>query len=59
VKSAFSVAMGLVKRARYGRQEYIQLLKLIYDILDMARNDGVLATEKHIENPEQSKIFNK
>lgn len=59
VKGAFSGALGLVKGARYGRQEYIQLLKLIYDILVMARKDGVLAIEKHIENPEQSDIFKK
>ncbi len=59
VKGAFSGALGLVKGARYGRQEYIQLLKLIYDILVMARKDGVLAIEKHIENPGQSDIFKK
>jgi len=59
VKGAFIGALGLVKGARYGRQEYIQLLKLIYDILVMARKDGVLAIEKHIENPSQSDIFKK
>ncbi|MEY4760687.1 MAG: flagellar motor stator protein MotA [Pseudomonadota bacterium] len=57
VKASFAGAIGLLKGARYGRTEYIQLLKLIYDILVMARKDGVLAIEKHIENPEQSDIF--
>jgi chemotaxis protein MotA len=59
VKNAFVGALGLIKGARYGRQEYIQLLKLIYDILVMARKDGVLAIEKHIEDPEKSDIFKK
>ena len=59
VKDSFSGALGLVKGARYGRLEYIQLLKLIYDILVMARKDGVLAIEKHIEDPTKSDIFKK
>lgn len=59
VKNAFGGAVGLVKGARYGRQEYIQLLKLIYEILVMARKDGVLAIEKHIEDPAKSDIFKK
>jgi chemotaxis protein MotA len=59
VKDSFTGALGLVKGARYGRLEYIQLLKLIYDILVMARKDGVLAIEKHIEDPTKSDIFKK
>ena len=59
VKNAFIGALNLVKGARYGREEYIQLLKLIYDILVMARKEGVLAIERHIEDPEQSDIFKK
>ncbi len=59
VKASFAGALGLVKGPRYGRAEYIQLLKLVYDILVMARKDGVLAIERHIENPEKSDIFKK
>ena len=59
VKDGFIGAIGLLKGPRYGRQEYIQLLKLIYDILVMARKDGVLALEKHVEEPEKSEIFQK
>jgi chemotaxis protein MotA len=59
VKAAFGGALGLVKGPRYGRAEYIQLLKLVYDILVMARKDGVLAIERHIEDPSKSDIFKK
>ena len=31
IKSSFSGALGLVKGPRYGRAEYIQLLKLVYE----------------------------
>ena len=59
VKGAFSGAVGLVKGVRYGRKEYIQLLKLIYDILAIARKDGLLALEQHIEEPTKSSLFKK
>jgi chemotaxis protein MotA len=59
VRAAFMGAFGLLKGARYGRAEYIQLLKLVYDILVMARRDGVLAIERHIEDPQKSDIFKK
>jgi chemotaxis protein MotA len=57
VKDSFTGALGLVKGARYGRQEYIQLLNLIYDILVPAGKDGVLAIERHIEGPSKRDIF--
>jgi chemotaxis protein MotA len=59
VKESFAGAIGLVKGPRYGKQEYIQLLKLVYDILVMARKEGVLALERHIEEPEKSEVFKK
>lgn len=59
VKAAFSGAIGLVKGIRYGRPEYIQLLKLIYDILVVARKEGLLALEEHVEEPLKSSIFKK
>lgn len=59
VKASVVGALGLVKGPRYGREEYIDLLKLVYDILVMARKDGVLAIERHIEDPDKSDIFKK
>lgn len=59
VRASFAGALGLLKGSRYGKDEYVELLKLIYDILMMARRDGVLAIERHIENPEKSDIFRK
>lgn len=59
VKAAFGGAIGLFKGVRYRRLEYIQLLKLIYDILAVARKEGLMAIEKHIEEPDKSPIFKK
>jgi chemotaxis protein MotA len=57
VKDSFSGAIGLLKGHRYGREEYVQLLKLIYELLVMMRKDGVLALERHIEDVAKSDIF--
>ncbi|MEO7775776.1 MAG: flagellar motor stator protein MotA [Steroidobacteraceae bacterium] len=59
VKESFSGALAIMKNSSYGKPEYVQLLKLIYDILVMSRKEGVLAIEKHIEDPHKSDIFNK
>ncbi len=33
VKGSFAAALGLVKGPRYRREDYVDLLKLLYDIL--------------------------
>ena len=59
VKDSFRGALGLVKGSRYGSAEYVQLLKLLYDLLVFARREGLLGIERHIENPDKSDIFTK
>ncbi len=59
VKDSFTGAIGLVKGPKYNKDRYIQLLKLIYDVLVMMRKDGVLALERHIEDVNKSEVFKK
>jgi chemotaxis protein MotA len=56
-KAAFVNALGLFKGPRYKRDDYSDLLKLIYDILMKLRKDGVLALEQDIDKPTESKLF--
>jgi chemotaxis protein MotA len=58
-KLAFKGAIMLPKGARYGREEYVTLLQLVYDILVKMRKDGLLAIENDIEHPENSALFQK
>ncbi len=39
-------------------QDYKDLLALLFQILKLVRTKGMVALEQHIENPEQSAIFN-
>jgi len=56
-KQAFAQALAIPKGPRYGRDEYVLLLKLIYDILMKVRKEGLLAIESDLEKPEDSKLF--
>jgi chemotaxis protein MotA len=56
-KSAFRQALTIHKGARYQREQYVTLLKLIYEILSKVRKDGLLAIEADLEKPEESKLF--
>ena len=58
-KQAFAQALALPKGPRYGREDYVTLLKLVYDILVKMRKDGLLAIEADLESPEKSTLFQK
>jgi len=58
-KDAVRLAIALPKGPRYKREDYVSLLKLIYEILSKVRKDGLLAIEADIEKPEDSALFQK
>jgi chemotaxis protein MotA len=58
-KQAFSGALALFKKPRYGKAEFVDVLKCVFDILTKARKGGLLAIEGDIEEPEKSEIFKK
>jgi chemotaxis protein MotA len=57
VKASFSGILGLFKGAKYGRQDYVNLLQLLYNLLQKIRKDGMIAIEADIENPAASAVF--
>jgi chemotaxis protein MotA len=59
VKGSGAGIAALLKKPRYGREDYVDLLKLIYDILMSARKGGMLSIEKHIDDPAASEIFSR
>jgi chemotaxis protein MotA len=44
---------------KYARGDYVDLLKLIYELLLKIRREGMMAIEPHIETPKESSIFQK
>ena len=42
-----------------GKQDYFDLLKMLYEIFMVGRRNGLIALEEHVTNPGQSSIFKK
>jgi chemotaxis protein MotA len=59
LKGAIGGTLALLKPAKFQRADYIDLLKLLYEILQKIRKDGLMSIEDHVENPSNSTIFQK
>src|ERR671927_344272 len=51
--------LASVKGSPYNKAAYEDAFKCMYDLLRLARRDGMLALEPHVSKPEESAIFNK
>ena len=47
----------LLSGAKYNKEDYVELLSLLYQIFRLAKTKGMLALETHIENPDESELF--
>src|SRR5258708_36840429 len=50
---------GVFGGSKYTKQTYIDSLKMMYDLLNKARKDGLMALENDVEEPEKSPVFAK
>jgi chemotaxis protein MotA len=48
-----------VKGSPYGKAAYEELFKAMYDLLRLARREGLMALESHVTDPHESEIFRK
>ena len=48
-----------IRGSPYNKRAYEELFKAMYELLKLARYDGLLALESHLSNPQQSSIFSK
>jgi len=51
---AFKAAL---RGPKYNKEDYLELLSLLYAIFKLAKTKGMLAIESHIERPEESSLF--
>jgi len=47
------------KGSKYTKDRYMELLALLFDILQKARKEGLMAIEKDVEDPHSSPLFQK
>jgi chemotaxis protein MotA len=50
---------GVFGGSKYTKQAYIDSLKMMYDLLNKARKEGLMVLENDVEEPEKSPIFSK
>jgi chemotaxis protein MotA len=48
---------GVPKASPFTRTLYLDALKLLYELFQVARRDGLVAIESHIEDPDKSPVF--
>ncbi len=56
-KAAFMNALSLVKGPRYKRDDYVELLKCLYDVLVKIRKEGLMAIEGDLEAEDGGALF--
>ena len=51
--------VGTLKGAPYGKKNYEDLFKALYELFMLGRRNGMIALEEHVLTPETSSIFSK
>jgi chemotaxis protein MotA len=59
LKRVVKEILELFRRGGKSRKEYIEMLQMIYELMQLARREGVLALEGHVNDPEASPIISK
>ena len=59
-----SVIFGSLKKAlkvftasEAGKQSYLDILSVLYTLMNMARRDGIVSIEQHVSKPDGSAVF--
>jgi chemotaxis protein MotA len=59
IKATLKALPGVFKGAKYTKDNYMELMALLYELLGKVRKEGLMSIENDVENPEESPIFAK
>ncbi len=59
LKAMVSGVTGAFGGSKFSKQVYIDTLKMMYELLNKARKEGLMALEADVEDPHKSPIFSK
>lgn len=59
LKQMISGLIGVFGSSKFGTQRYIDSLKMMYELLQKARKEGLVALETDIEEPDKSPLLSK
>jgi chemotaxis protein MotA len=59
IKKVVGSLTGMLKGDPYTKDQYVKLLKTMFDLFSVAKRDGLISLEPHVMEPEKSTIFQK
>lgn len=59
IKATLKVLPSVLKGAKYKKDNYMELMALLYELLGKVRKEGLMSIENDVENPGESPIFAK
>jgi chemotaxis protein MotA len=59
LKATIGALPALLKNSKYSKARYMELMALLFDILQKARKEGLMSIEKDVEDPHASPLFQK
>jgi len=59
IKKILAGIGGVFGSSKFNKETYISTLKMMYELLNKARKDGLMALEADVEEPEKSPVFSK
>ncbi len=59
LKGVIAQTLGTLKGAPFGKADYEELFKCLYELFQLGRRGGMIALEEHVMNPEASSLFSK
>lgn len=59
LKGISSGLVSILKGAPYNKEDYEDLFKMMYELFQLGRRNGMIALEEHVMNPDGSSLFKK
>jgi chemotaxis protein MotA len=59
LKKIVSNLIGVFTGSKFNKQKYLETLKMMYDLFNKARKEGLMALENDVEDPSKSPVFSK
>jgi chemotaxis protein MotA len=59
IKRTAAALAELLKGAPFSKDNYLELLSMLYTVFKMAKSKGMLALEQHVEKPDESTLWQK
>lgn len=57
IKKVIAGMMGTLKPPKVNKTAYLELMKMLYELFQFAKREGLIALEQHVEEPESSSII--